>query len=237
MKFLAQYKQIKNNYRSLSSVEKFITWVRFKTTPINKLIELVPFCGKLLDLGCGFGVFSYFFAFKYPDLTVVGLDLSQDRIRLAEDVLLKPKNLKFYLGRAEDLTEDAFSSILLTDVIYLLSKEELIDALNLCYKKAKEGGVLIIKTMNKNRFFRHLLTIFIPLLIKWIIFFSRIFPKRVRKSIVKISGSRKKTPRFYHVEELKHMLEDTGWRIVSIYDLPLWYPPWYPNIIYFCRKV
>lgn len=235
MKFVNEYKRIKNNYCSLSLTGKLITWARFKTTPVSKLLDLVSSQGKLLDLGCGFGVFSYFFAFKYPNLNIIGIDCSEHRIKLAEKVFSKPLNLRFYRGKIDDLTERDFDTTLLIDVIYLLSQKELIRTLNICYKKAKPGGVLIIKTMNKDHFFRYLFSISAPLLINWILSPSCFFPKKMRKMIIKTFGSRKKIPRFYHPRELIKIIGKQGWQVIKVFDLPLKFF-WYPNIIYFCKK-
>lgn len=236
MKFLNEYKQIKNNYRFLSLVEKFIIWTRFKTNPVDLILKLIPSCGRILDLGCGFGVFSYLFAFKYPNATIISIDPSKDRIELAEDVFLKPKNLRFHLGKIGNLVEGNFDSIMLIDTIYLLSEEELINTLKMCHEKTKQGGTLIIKTMNKNRFFRSLLTILVPLLFNGVISLSSLLPNKMRKVIAKIFGLRGKRSKFYRAEELKSVLEREKWQVVGIYDLPLWCFPWYPNIVYFCKK-
>ena len=46
-----KYKQIKDNYRRLGFMDKFILWLEFKTKPTDKLLNLIPRKGKFLDLG------------------------------------------------------------------------------------------------------------------------------------------------------------------------------------------
>jgi len=225
MKFLKEYKQIKNNYCSLNSIERFIVWMRFKITPLEKLLDLIPDQGKLLDLGCGFGLFSYFFAQKYPNLRVIGVDPSEGRIKLANNVFLKPENLKFYQSKIEDLKEDDFDAIILIDVIYLLPSGDLIKTLKICREKLNKGGVLIIKTMNKAHFFRYLFSVVTPTLIN----------KLLSISHFKIFGSREEDPRYYRPGEFKDILKKAGWEDVEIWDLPLRFFI-YPHIIYSCRK-
>lgn len=223
MRFLKEYKQIKSNYRSLNSIERFIVWMRFKITPFRKILDLIPEKGKLLDLGCSFGLFSYFFAQKYSNLRVVGIDPSESRIKLADNVFSKPQNLKFYQGKIGDLKQENFDAIILIDVIYLLSQYELIKTLKTCYKKTKKQGVLIIKTMNKARFFRHLFSVITPFLINKLFFRLKIF------------GLRKENPKYYRPQELKNILKKAGWKRIKTYDLPLRFFI-YPHIIYLCKK-
>lgn len=225
MEFSKEYEQIKNNYRSLSFIERFIVWMRFKITPLKKLLDLIPEQGKLLDLGCGFGIFSYFLAQKYPGLEIVGIDPSGERIKLANNVFSKPKNLRFYQGETKDLAEKDFNGTLLIDVEYLLSYEELIETLKQCYEKTSLGGILIIKTMNRARFFRHLLAISTPILIGKILSIFRFT----------IFGFRKRKPHYYRPEAFKKTLKEAGWRLVGVYDLPMKFFI-YPHIVYFCKK-
>ena len=169
MRFAKEYKKIKSNYRSLTFFEKFIIWMRLSITPLQEILELIPSRGKLLDLGCGFGIFSYFLAQKYPELEIIGIDPSEERIELANNVFSKPENLRFCQGEIKDFVERDFNATLLIDVEYLLSREELIEMLKQCYEKTRADGVLIIKTMNRNRYIRHFLAISTPILINKIL--------------------------------------------------------------------
>lgn len=199
--------------------------MRFSITPLNKILELIPSRGKLLDLGCGFGIFSYFLAQKYPDLEIIAIDPSRERIKLANNVFSKPKNLRFYQGEIKDLAERDFDATLLIDVEYLLSREGLIEMLKQCYEKTRKGGVLIIKTMNRNRCIRHFLATSTPILINKILSIFRF----------KIFGFRKRKPYYYHSETFKKILKETGWHLAETYDLPMKFFI-YPHIIYFCKK-
>ncbi len=225
MRFYDDYKKIARNYRNLTRMEKFIVWMRFKTVPVKEIAGMIPPEGKILDLGCGFGIFSYFLAQKYPKLEVVGIDPSGERIKAANDVFLRPENLRFFRGEIKDLAEKDFDATLLIDVEYLLSREELIEMLKQCYEKIRPGGVLIIKTMNRRRHFRHLLAISTPILISKILSIFRF----------KIFGFRKGKPHYYHPGAFKKMLKEAGWQLMEVRDLPMKFFI-YPHIIYFCKR-
>jgi 2-polyprenyl-3-methyl-5-hydroxy-6-metoxy-1,4-benzoquinol methylase len=232
MEFLKEYRQTRDNYKDLGLIEKFIIWMRFKITPIKELLKLIPSHGKMLDLGCGFGVFSHFLAKKFSDLKILAIDPSQNRIGTAKNTHVIPQNLLFKYGRIEEINENNFDAILLNDVIFALSREDLEKMLQCCYLKTKKDGVLIIKDMSRDHFLKYLFTV-IPafFLTKSSILFQKFFSG---KSISKIIGSRKSTPKFYRAKELKSLLEANNWR-VDIYDVADRFLV-YPNIIYFCRK-
>ncbi len=156
---------------------------------------------------------------------MVGIDPSGERIRAANNVFLRPGNLRFRQGEIKDLAEGDFDAILLIDVEYLLSGEELAKTLRQCYEKIRPGGVLIIKTMNRDRYFRHSLAMGTPILINKILSIFRF----------KIFGFRKGKPRYYHPEAFKKILKEARWQLIETYDLPMRFFI-YPHIIYFCRK-
>ncbi len=230
MKFLSEYQRIKNNYRILNWIGKFTIWMRFKITPLGQLIKLIPIQGRLLDLGCGFGIFSYFFAWRFPKLQIIGLDPSIDRIELANNVLDKPENLEFYQGKIDDLKKENFKAVLLSDVIYLFAEKELTEVFKKCYQKTSSDGALIIKTMNRAHPLRFLFSISTPWLINKII---SVFS--IKKDFSKTFGFRKSSPVYYHPEAIQNFLKQTGWINIQIYDLPATFFP-YPHIIYFCKK-
>jgi len=230
MKFSNEYQRIKNNYRTLNWISIFIIWMRFKVTPLGQLIKLIPTQGSFLDLGCGFGVFSYFFARRFPKLQVIGLDPSIQRIESANNVLEQPENLEFYQGEINNLKEENFKTVLLNDVIYLFAKEELIEVLKKCYQKTSPDGVLIIKTMNQAHFFRYLFTISPPWVVNKII---SIFS--IKKGFSRALGYRKSSPVYYRPEVMQNILKQAGWINIQVYDLPIILPP-FPHVIYFCQK-
>jgi len=222
------YKKIKDNYYVLSLTDKLILWLRFNAVPVRKLLDIFPVKkGKLLDLGCGHGFISYLFAWSNPDLKVIGIDPSKERIEFANNVHSKPTNLDFKEGKVASLSENDFDVVLAVEVFYLMSEKEMRETLRVCHKKTKNTGVLIIKTMNRSHAFRYLVSITVSHLIARLI--------RIFGNTGKLFGSRKASPRYYYPAEITKILKETGWLVRAIYDMPLRFF-WYPNIIYYCEK-
>lgn len=202
---------------------KLIFWLEIKTKPITELLKLIPNQGRLLDLGCGLGLISYIVSKKYPNLKITGIDPSKNRVKIAKKTY---PNIKFEVGKIKNIKEN-FDTILLIDVIYLLSKKELIKTLKLCYEK---GGVLIIKTMNKSRFIRYSFLILSSVILTCLVLIINTFFRK-SKGITK-REFKKIILKYYSQKELKKILENIGWK-VKIYDTPR---SIYPSIIYFCDK-
>ena len=62
-------------------------WARFKIMHLRFLEEIgqyFPLSGNILDIGCGFGLFSLYYAKKFPQLTISGIDINPKRITIAQ---------------------------------------------------------------------------------------------------------------------------------------------------------
>src|SRR5258706_6556805 len=61
-------------------------WGRFwilRQRFLDEIGQYLPARGRVLDLGCGFGLFSLYYASAHPALTVEGFDLNPRRIEMA----------------------------------------------------------------------------------------------------------------------------------------------------------
>jgi 2-polyprenyl-3-methyl-5-hydroxy-6-metoxy-1,4-benzoquinol methylase len=74
--------------------------VRFRIIPEEFLLcidQHLPNSGRVLDLGCGFGLFTLWFAHRRPECQFVGIDSSARRIRAARELAetLQVRNVTF----------------------------------------------------------------------------------------------------------------------------------------------
>ncbi len=75
-----------------SGLIRLYALVRFKIIHLRFLEEIeqyLPDKGVILDLGCGFGLFSLFMAARKPNTHVVGLDISAARLEIAREAARK----------------------------------------------------------------------------------------------------------------------------------------------------
>jgi 2-polyprenyl-3-methyl-5-hydroxy-6-metoxy-1,4-benzoquinol methylase len=102
---------------------------------------------RILDIGCGLGEFLYWLNEKgYKNF--LGVDVSQQMLDIAKQnasaKVKKISSIKEYLGSEKE----GYDLIVMNDVIEHLTKQEIIDDLEMMRSALKKGGQLIIKTNN-----------------------------------------------------------------------------------------
>ena len=129
--------------RRRSSIEKTIHWI-FEQVENKEL--------KILDLGCGPGLYTQQIAKKGHKVT--GVDFSRNSINYAKEQA-KSNNLDIaYINKNYlelDLTENEFDLVMMiyTDFGVLLP-EERNHLLNIVHKALKPGGIFIFDVLNNN---------------------------------------------------------------------------------------
>jgi 2-polyprenyl-3-methyl-5-hydroxy-6-metoxy-1,4-benzoquinol methylase len=134
-----------------SPIVRFYCKSRFTIININ-ILHILSLClrGKrrVLDIGCGFGLFGCYFAATNPELEYVGIDLNPARIEMANQTAhrLNLSNINFYHGDAGNLQLDGqYDAVMMIDLLHHLvdpSKEKLLQS---CTKHLAQDGRLIIK--------------------------------------------------------------------------------------------
>jgi 2-polyprenyl-3-methyl-5-hydroxy-6-metoxy-1,4-benzoquinol methylase len=133
-------------YPTLSFLQRAHMTVRWLVCPLKRLMLYVPQRGVILDLGCGHGLFSLLMASSAPTRAVIGIDLDQDKIKLANT--LKQRNLRFIAGdiaKQEDLP--LAQVVTIVDVFYLVPFETQERLLQLCTERLAPDGVILLKDM------------------------------------------------------------------------------------------
>lgn len=107
-------------------------WLRFAVIPLRFLEDMgqfLPRTGRVLDIGCGFGLFSLYFASSYPDIEIHGLDLSARRVAVARRSArrLGLPNVHFECGDARLIAQSRsqpYDAVFTLDVLHHLSAAE-----------------------------------------------------------------------------------------------------------------
>ncbi len=136
------------------SIEKMYTYGRYKIIDkeiLRTIEQYFPTNGNVLDIGCGFGLFSSYFAMGNDQLTFWGFDKNPHRINFAKNLSekLQLKNVSFSVQNAVNLSnEHKFACIYMMDIIHHLPKDFVPQFIDNLAKNLNDDGILIIKDVD-----------------------------------------------------------------------------------------
>lgn len=119
---------------------------RHVLAPLARVLDAMPASGRLLDVGCGHGLFANALALGSAERQVLGVDPSGAKIAVARASAAGLPNVRFVHGLVQDVQEDGFDGISILDVLYLLPVEEKLAVLRACRERISPNGVLVLKT-------------------------------------------------------------------------------------------
>jgi SAM-dependent methyltransferase len=142
---------VRNIARSLPPVERAYAHVRFSILR-PKLLSVMDLLltdeGRILDVGCGFGLFAAYFGQTHPGRQIVGIDPNARRIDLARHVAgaLGLVRHEFHVGDVRTAALDrAFSAAYVLDVMHHIPRADQRSVLERLRDLLIPGGVLLIK--------------------------------------------------------------------------------------------
>ncbi|MFN2505706.1 MAG: methyltransferase domain-containing protein [Acidimicrobiales bacterium] len=126
-------------------------WGRWATCPFPKVAAAVPERGRVLEIGCGYGLFSCHLALTSPQREVLGVDVDVDKIVHGRFAAEKARNLgaecELHLEPPGEVPEGPWDAVVIVDVLYLLDPDAQAGLLHSCAEQLALGGVLVVKEM------------------------------------------------------------------------------------------
>jgi 2-polyprenyl-3-methyl-5-hydroxy-6-metoxy-1,4-benzoquinol methylase len=137
--------------RALPPVERVYANIRFsilRPKLLSVMDLLLPDEGRILDVGCGFGLFAAYFGQTQPAREIVGVDPNPKRIemarRLSEAVGINSNT--FIAGDARDVAlEGTFAGAYVLDVMHHIPEADQLATLTRFRDLLAPRGVLVIK--------------------------------------------------------------------------------------------
>lgn len=140
--------------RALPPIERAYAMIRF-TIMRSKLLSvmdlLLPAEGRILDVGCGFGLFAAYFAQTQPRRRITGIDLSERRVEMARRLMaaIGQDGHEFFARDAREVQRVAgggtFNAIYVLDVMHHVPREDQESLLGCLHDLLAPGGVLVLK--------------------------------------------------------------------------------------------
>lgn len=205
------------SYNSVPWWVRGYVYLRSRTCPFEKIEPYISREGRILDLGCGFGLFAIWLYYKSTKREITALDWQEKRIALARKVCENNSlRIKFVCADFNNAPFEAYDVLVIIDVLYLLPYDAQKELLEKCFAALNAGGRIVIKDMDVAPRLKYL----------WCLFQEFISTK-----IVKLNRSRN-----IHIipkRRLVGFLTQLG-LTVKIIRLDRGY--WYSHIMYLCQK-
>lgn len=181
---------------------------------LDEIGQYLPDEGPVLDIGCGFGLFSLYYAVTGPRRFVRGIDVNSRRIALARRAAarLGVDNVAYEQGDARDFKGDGeVAAAYMLDIVHHVPPSAVPSLLTALHRSLPAGGVLVLKDVDTR-----------PALKRW---FTWALDKLMAPA----------TPvHYWSADTLTAILETTGFRVrrhLMVDLLP------YPHVLYVCERL
>jgi 2-polyprenyl-6-hydroxyphenyl methylase/3-demethylubiquinone-9 3-methyltransferase len=134
-------------FGSLPLKERLFVRGRLASAPLAELAARARETA-LLDVGCGHGVLIALLAAGHPERRIVGIDPDVRKIGWARASVGRMPNVELKACTIEALADErpaAFDTVLVADVLYLLSADAWRPFLDAAYRLLVPGGRLVLK--------------------------------------------------------------------------------------------
>jgi predicted exporter/SAM-dependent methyltransferase len=140
--------RVMTRYRHLEPYPRLFARFKILLDPMfPRLASLAHSPSHMVDIGCGYGIPAVWLLSFFPQAQVYGLDPDPKRVRIANRAFGDRGSAT--VGKAPDLPAafpDQVDTVLMLDIIHLLSDDELRLTLQRIHRKILPGGKLILRT-------------------------------------------------------------------------------------------
>ena len=209
-----------SRYGNISLKTRTFLWLRNLMTPYSKMSAELPVKGRLLDWGCGHGLFTLALALDSPHREIIGIDHDSERVKLASQSLKDLKAVQIETGSLLDPTPPSelnrYDGIALIDVMHYFKLGEQKQILEDGYSRLVNGGILIFREVNPEG----------GIVSSW----NRLYERIATRS--GFTQSKEESLTFRSVVEWRSLSESLGFQVHS-------FPcssPIFSDILYVCQK-
>ena len=122
--------------------------VRWWSAPFEPVAAALPASGRILEIGCGHGLFAAYAALSEPGRTVAGVDIDVSKIRHARAAARRSTaRLSFAVDESGAVPPGPWDAVAFVDMLYLLPAAEQRRLLAEAARTLAPGGALVIKEM------------------------------------------------------------------------------------------
>ena len=180
---------------------------------LDEIGQYLPASGEVIDVGCGFGLFSLYYATRNPALRFVGIDLNERRVeaaRLAAERLALG-NVTYHVGDAVGFApEGRLDGAYMLDIVHHIPVDIVLPLFRTLYAALNPGARLIVKDIETTPAYKCAFTFLLDKLMDW-------------RSPVS----------YWNRETMMRVLREAGFDVAA--HAMVDYLP-YPHVLYVCSK-
>lgn len=135
-------------FRSAGWKARLYLRLKLRICPLLALEAYVPDRGRIVDLGCGNGLFGFILKLGSPLREITGLDFDENKLKLAQKIQQGKPLCQFLLADLNQLDFPSAHIYTLIDVLYLLPHDLQLKILKKCYELLPPGGYILIKEID-----------------------------------------------------------------------------------------
>jgi 1-acyl-sn-glycerol-3-phosphate acyltransferase len=124
----------------------------------EKINMLVPRAGKIVDIGCGYGMVSYMLGFVSEERQILGIDYDENKINLAANCISRNERIEFVTANAVEYDYPEADAFILSDVLHYMPSGNQEKLLKNVAEKLRPGGTIIIRDADRDLQKRHFWT-------------------------------------------------------------------------------
>ncbi|WP_448629517.1 class I SAM-dependent methyltransferase [Cellulomonas soli] len=122
---------------------------RWWSAPFAPVVAALPAAGRVLEVGCGHGLFSAYAALTSPGRTVVGVDIDPAKIAHAQAATRGSGTaVSFTVEPSGAVPAGPWAAVVFVDVLYLLPAQEQRRLLREAVHALAPDGVVVVKEMD-----------------------------------------------------------------------------------------
>jgi 2-polyprenyl-3-methyl-5-hydroxy-6-metoxy-1,4-benzoquinol methylase len=150
----AQREAMRRIVRALPPLLRAYAAGRFRILPpvmLDAIEQHLPEAGTVLDLGCGYGLFTLYFAHRRPGCRFAGVDIAQERVARAAETArrLGLGNVRFeHADAASSAGGEELDIAYCIDMLHHVSPKTAEKILTLIEGRLRPGGRLVLKEID-----------------------------------------------------------------------------------------
>jgi 2-polyprenyl-6-hydroxyphenyl methylase/3-demethylubiquinone-9 3-methyltransferase len=180
---------------------------------LSEIGQYLPEQGRVLDIGCGFGLFSLYYASTRPGLTLTGFDLNTRRVAMATEAAarLGLTNVRYEPRDARAFQAgETYDAVYMLDIVHHIPPDAVRPLLEEIYRVLPPGGRLLLKDVDTKPTYKRLFTHALD----W-------------------AMDPRSPVHYWSTAELRELLSTVGFRVHN--HLMVDFLP-YPHVLYICQK-